>query len=50
MTKLFGSAPAVEVVVESMAPGPAEVIVEQEIPATEKVITKKRRVHRRKAS
>ena len=50
MTKLFGSTPAEEIVVESTAPASAEVIVEREIPAAEKVVTKTRRVHRRKAS
>ena len=48
MTKLFGSAPVEEIVVESTVPAPAQVVVEREIPTAEVVVTKTR--SRRKAS
>jgi hypothetical protein len=50
VTRLFGSEPAEEVVVERTAPASAEVVVERQIPPTERVVTETRRVHRRKAS
>jgi hypothetical protein len=49
MTRLFGSTPVEQVVVESTAPALAEVVVEREIPAA-KNITKTRGGRRRKAS
>ena len=50
MTKLFGSTPAEGIVVKTTAPASAEVVVQREIPTVEKVVTTKRRVHRRKVS
>jgi len=50
MAKLFGSEPAEEVVVQRRSPASAEVVVEREIPGGEKIVTRTRRVYRRKAS
>ena len=50
MTKLFGSTPAEEVVVETTAPASGDVVIEREIPSRETIVTKTRRVHRRKAA